>query len=128
MSNKLERNKKNASEFYDMAFNKCKPEEAVNKYVGDEYKQHNPTVESGKQGFINYFNKLAKEYPGKKVHFKKIIAEDDFVVIHTFQEWPNDSDYASVDIFRLDENGKVIEHWDVLQVVPEKSVNNNTMF
>ncbi len=128
MNDKLERNKKNAEQFYHLAFNECKPEEAVKKFVGDKYIQHNPTVKDGKEAFIEYFNNLAKEYPGKEVHFKKIIAEGDYVVFHCYQIWPGDSDYASVDIFRLDENGKVVEHWDVLQAVPEKSVNQNSMF
>ena len=128
MDSKLERNKKNVIEFYDLAFNKCKPKEAVEKYTGDDYIQHNPHVESGKEGFINYFLNLAKKYPGKKAHFERTIAEENLVVVHCSQKWPGDSDYASIDIFRVDENGKIVEHWDVIQEVPANSVNNNTMF
>ena len=128
MNEKLERNKRNAKAFYDLAFNQCKPAEAIEKYAGDEYIQHNPTVANGKQAFIDYFEKLAAEYPGKRVFFKRAIAEDDFVVLHTYQEWPGDEHWASMDIFRCDEDGRVVEHWDVLQEIPKTSVNENTMF
>ena len=123
----LEENKKNAIAFYKMAYH-GQPAKAVALYVGKEYMQHNPMVDDGPQGFIDYFEKMKKEYPVKSIEFVRSIAEGDLVALHTHQIWPENDQYITMDFFRFDTNGKIVEHWDSIQQIPKTSRNNNTMY
>jgi predicted SnoaL-like aldol condensation-catalyzing enzyme len=123
----LAENKKNAMAFYNMAY-EGNPAKAVELYVGTEYIQHNPMVADGPQPFIDYFNRMQKEYPVKTINFVRAIAEDDLVAVHTHQVWPGNDQYITMDFFRFDGNGKIVEHWDSMQQIPETSNNGNTMY
>ena len=120
-------NKKNAIAFYKMAY-EGNPKAAIEKYVGNDYIQHNPDVANGKEGFIEYFERMQKEYPDKSITFVRGIAEGNLVALHTHQTWPDQDEYVTMDFFRFDENGKIIEHWDAIQQIPKKSANPNTMY
>jgi predicted SnoaL-like aldol condensation-catalyzing enzyme len=123
----LEDNKKNAIAFYKMAYD-GNPAKAIEQYIGNEYIQHNPDVQDGTQGFISYFERMQNEYPDKSVEFVRCIAEGDLVALHTHQTWPGNDQYVTMDFFRFDENGKICEHWDSIQQIPQKSANPNTMY
>jgi predicted SnoaL-like aldol condensation-catalyzing enzyme len=135
MDGKLESNKQAAIAFLRMAFVDKNPEEAIRLYVGDYYTQHNPTVPNGKDGVLAFAKRRVAENPNRTMNFVRVIAEGEYVVLHAqhiFAETDKayaDSPHgmAGVDIFRF-ENGKIVEHWDVLQAVPATAVHDNTMF
>lgn len=122
-----ELNKKNAIAFYKMAY-EGNPTKAVELYVGETYIQHNPMVADGPQAFIDYFDRMQKEFPVKSIDFVRSVAEGDLVALHTHQVWPDNDEYITMDFFRCDENGKVVEHWDSIQQIPKTTMNNNTMY
>jgi predicted SnoaL-like aldol condensation-catalyzing enzyme len=120
----LERNKQTVVEFYELAFNGKQPEQAVEKYVGKEYIQHNPQAPDGPEAFIGF----VKAFPEASVDIRRVVAEEDIVVTHSLLKFtPDDAGTVAVDLFRL-EDGKVVEHWDVLQPFPEESANPHPMF
>ncbi|MGB5430414.1 nuclear transport factor 2 family protein [Eudoraea sp.] len=127
MSEELIKNKENAIAFYEMAYN-GNPKRAVELYVGSDYIQHNPLVGDGPQPFIDYFNRMASEYPNKSIEFVRSVAEDNLVALHTHQIWPGNEEYVTMDFFRFDRDGKIVEHWDAMQQIPKTSENGNTMY
>ena len=127
MKEKLNLNKQNAIGYYKMAY-EGNPKKAVELYVGAEYIQHNPLVGNGKEAFIEYFERMKKEYPDKSIEFVRAAAEGDLVALHTHQVWPGNEEYVTMDFFRFDDNGKIVEHWDAVQRIPESSANRNTMY
>ncbi|MEO1037464.1 MAG: nuclear transport factor 2 family protein [Pseudomonadota bacterium] len=127
MAQDLEANKRNAIEFYRTAY-LGDPSAAVERFVGDEYIQHNPLVGDGPQPFIDYFTKMANEYPGKTIEFVRAVAEGDLVALHTHQTWPGNEEYVTMDFFRFDDAGKIVEHWDAMQEIPDGTKNGNTMY
>jgi predicted SnoaL-like aldol condensation-catalyzing enzyme len=123
---RIEVNKRTVINFYDLLFNEGKTVEAVERYVGDGFIHHNASDEKSREAFIQYFEQMARDYPGKRVQFKWLIAEHNYVALHCRQHWPQDQDYVGMNIFRLDHNGRIVEHWDVLQAVPPVSVSQGT--
>lgn len=123
----LEQNKQNAIAFYRTAY-MGDPAKAVELYVGDAYIQHNPDVANGTQGFIDYFERMQREYPDKSIEFVRCIAEGDLIALHTHQTWPGNNEYVTMDFFRFDYDGKIVEHWDAIQQIPKQSANPNTMY
>jgi len=128
MADTLESNKAAVRDFYDLAFNQKEPAEAVAKHLGPVYRQHNPNAPDGGEAFVGFVTEFGKAYPSLKVIFKHFVAEGDLVVAHShFVREVGDRGMAVMDIFRLDD-GKIVEHWDVLQDVPASAANSNTMF
>ena len=125
MKNNLSQNKHNAISFYKMSY-EGNPRKAVGLYVGSEYIQHNPLVGDGKEPFIAYFERMAKEYPKKSIEFVRAVAEGDMVALHTHQIWPGNEEYVTMDFFRFDDSGKIMEHWDAMQQIPDAQYFANT--
>jgi predicted SnoaL-like aldol condensation-catalyzing enzyme len=126
--NNLSQNKRLAKECLDMIFNQKDPSAAVAKYIAPNYRQHNPHAPDGPDGVIEYASGYIKANPNLRLEFKRFIAEGDLFAVHSFLK-PNSADLgrAVVDIFRV-ENGRLAEHWDVMQPVPLQAANRNSMF
>jgi predicted SnoaL-like aldol condensation-catalyzing enzyme len=123
----LEANKRIATEFYDAAINR-KDFAAASQYLGSSYKQHNPTAADGAEGLRAFIDFLKTRFPNQRGEIKRVIAEGDLVVLHVHSTRGDDTPgRAIVDIFRI-ENGKVVEHWDVIQDIPAQAANANGMF
>ena len=120
----LERNKQTVVAYYELAFNGKQPEQAVERYVGSQYIQHNPQAPDGPEAFIGF----VKAFPEASVDVRRVFAEGDIVITHSLVKFTaDDSGTVAADFFRL-EDGKVVEHWDVLQPFPEDSANPHPMF
>ncbi len=118
--------------FLDTVFNKHEVEQAFRLYVGPVYRQHNPGIADGAAAAVQALAKLTHDYPQLHQQIKRTVAQGDLVAVHSrYLAGPADRagepDKAAVDIFRL-EHGKIVEHWDVVQDVPENSANDNSMF
>jgi predicted SnoaL-like aldol condensation-catalyzing enzyme len=123
-----ETNKETVLAFYNMAFNDKRPAEAVEKYGGSHYIQHNPQIPDGFEAFIQFVEGFTTQFPQLSVDFYRTVADGDLVVTHSLlRTSPEDRGSAAADFFRL-EDGKIVEHWDVLQPVPESAANDHPMF
>lgn len=119
-------NKKTVVDFYNAAIND-KDFDKASKYLGGKYVQHNPVAADGPEGLKGFLAFLRDKFPNAKSEIKRVFAEGDFVILHVHAvREPGTRGNAIVDIFRL-ENGKVVEHWDVIQPIPEKAANENGM-
>ena len=117
-----------AMAFLDMVFNQKKVKEGFDTYVGDKYIQHNPIAADGKEAAVEVLGKFMQMVPTWSYTFKHAYVDGDIAIIHSLvKAKPEDRGNAVIDIFRF-EKGKVVEHWDVIQAIPEKSANDNTMF
>jgi predicted SnoaL-like aldol condensation-catalyzing enzyme len=123
----LEENKRIVLDFYDKGLNQ-KDFEAASRHFGGRYVQHNPNAADGPAGFKGFVQFLKDKFPQSRSEVKRAFAEGDYVIVHVHAvREPGTRGNAIVDIFRLD-NGKIVEHWDVVQPIPEKAANSNGMF
>jgi predicted SnoaL-like aldol condensation-catalyzing enzyme len=124
---RLEANKRTVQAFYDAALNN-KDFETASKLVGPQYIQHNPQIADGVEGLRGFISYLRATFPQLRAEIKHLFAEKNFVIAHVHgMRVPGQRGSAIVDIFRL-ERGRIVEHWDVMQAIPEQAENANGMF
>lgn len=123
----VERNKAIVKAFYYQAFNNGQPAEAMRAWAADEYVDLNRRFLGRKDVFIEYFERLAREHPEKQVEFRNVIGQGNFVVLHCRYRWGNEPDCDGIDIFRVDDYGKIAQHWGFIERVPEPSPHASTM-
>ncbi|HRJ40386.1 MAG: ester cyclase [Caldilineaceae bacterium] len=124
----LDRNKQTVIDFIHRAFNDKQPADAVARYVGVHYIQHDPQSADGPEAFVQMASGFAGQFPQLRIEIKRVIAEGDLVAAHVLIKMvPESHGLAGVEIYRLQE-GRIVEHWNVLQPVPETAANDNTMF
>jgi len=124
----IEHNKRVVRGFCDLAFNDKRAADAAEQFLGSEYIQHNPTAPDGPEGFVEFAGGFVAQAPELSLEIKRLIAEGDMVVAHSLLKvTPDEAGTVVVDIFRLEE-GRIVEHWDVMQPFPETSVNDHPMF
>ena len=122
----VEANKRAVREYYELAFNEHQPREAVERYVGSEYIQHNPQAPDGPEAFIGF----VEAFPEVHVDIRRVLGDGDMVVTHSLIKFDSQDEGGTVaaDFFRLDGDGKIVEHWDVVQPFPQESANDHPMF
>ncbi len=114
--------------FYNMVFVDHKTVEAADKFLENSYIQHNPNVATGSKAFVDFFVPFFEKNPTARSEIKRVIADGDLVMLHVHSKMtPSERGRAIVDIFRV-KDGRIVEHWDVIQAIPEKSANDNGMF
>jgi predicted SnoaL-like aldol condensation-catalyzing enzyme len=134
MAGAAEQNKKIALDFIETGFNQGRPADAAERYIGETYTQHNPMVEDGVEGFLTFATTWKRNFPNLRIDFKRIVADGDLVIVHSLltgvampgDEGLDDPSYALVDVLRL-EDGKIREHWDVIQRVPDQALHSSSM-
>jgi predicted SnoaL-like aldol condensation-catalyzing enzyme len=128
-----ERNKRAAVEFLELALIEGEPERAVERFVGARYTQHSPGLANGVSPFVEFARELRAGCPGLRLELRRTIADGDLVALHTRVGFGDDEDgasaeHAAVDMYRFDDAGRIVEHWEVIQPVPTASANDNGMF
>jgi predicted SnoaL-like aldol condensation-catalyzing enzyme len=123
----VETNKRTVVEFFDLAFNQKRIAEAMERCIGPTYTQHNPEIADGREGLATFVHELTAQFPEFSVSVERVIAEGDLVAAHVYAtRSPGDRGVVSMDMFRL-EDGRLVEHWDVVQEIPDAAANSNGM-